>query len=101
MPIFVILIVFSIVFYLFYRVKAVRHNGVATTQWLNSKASIALGLFLIFFAINTLTVSLSTVTVIVAAVFILLGLVNVTVGYKKYRHYLPFAIEEAKDMKLN
>ncbi|MDO6656145.1 YtpI family protein [Anaerobacillus sp. 1_MG-2023] len=101
MPIFVILIVFSIVFYLFYRVKSVRHNGVATTQWLNSKASIALGLFLIFFAINTLTVSLSTVTVIVAAVFILLGLVNVTVGYKKYRHYLPFAIEEAKDMKLN
>ena len=99
MPIFVILIVFSIVFYLFYRVKSFRTNGVATKQWLNSKASIALGLFLVFFAINSIFVNLSTVTYIVGAVFILLGIVNVVVGYKKYRHYLPFAIEEANSMK--
>lgn len=99
MPIFIILIVFSIVFYLFYRVKSFRTNGVATKQWLSSKASIALGLFLIFFAINSFTVYISTVTYIVSAAFIILGVANVVVGYKKYRHYLPFAIEEANSMK--
>lgn len=99
MPIFIILIVFSIVFYLFYRVKSFRANGVATKQWLNSKASIALGLFLIFFAINSFTVYITTVTYIVGAAFIILGLVNVVVGYKQFKHYQPFAIEEYESMK--
>ncbi|WP_377888185.1 YtpI family protein [Alkalihalobacillus sp. R86527] len=98
MPIFIIIIVFSIVFYLFYRVKSFRSTGVATKEWLNSKASIALGLFLISFAINSFTVYITTVTYIVGGVFILLGLVNVIVGYKKQKHYRPFAIEEFDNM---
>ncbi|WP_270179569.1 YtpI family protein [Alkalihalobacillus sp. CinArs1] len=98
MPIFFILIIFSIVFYLFYRVKSFRSHGVATKEWLNSKASIALGLFLIFFAINSFTIYITMVTYIVGAVFILLGLVNVVVGYKKYKHYQPFAIQEYESM---
>ncbi|MCA0986338.1 YtpI family protein [Guptibacillus algicola] len=98
MPIFIILIIFSIVFYLFYRVKSFRSNGVATKEWLNSKASIALGLFLIFFAINSFAVYITTVTYIVGAAFIILGLVNVIVGYKKQKHYRPFAVEEYDSM---
>lgn len=97
MPTLVILIVISIVVYFFYKVKAFRTKRVIEKNWINTKASIALGSFLVFFGINQIFLRYdSVITLVVSIIFILLGLANVILGYKAYRHYLPLAIEEAE-----
>lgn len=97
MPTLIILIVVSIVLYFFYKVKAFRTKRVIERNWINTKASIALGSFLVFFGINQIFLRYdSIVALVVSIIFILLGLANVVLGYKAYRHYLPLAIEEAE-----
>jgi len=97
MPTLVILIVASIVLYFFYKVKAFRTKRVIEKNWINTKASMALGSFLLFFGINQIFLRYdSIIALVVSIIFILLGLANVILGYKAYRHYLPLAIEEAE-----
>lgn len=97
MPTLVVLIVISIVIYFFYKAKAFRTKAVIEKNWINTKASIALGSFLVFFGINQIFLRYdSTVALVVSIIFILLGLANIILGYKAYRHYLPLAIEEAE-----
>lgn len=97
MSVLVILIVILFAFYLFYKTKYFRSNRPVEKKWLSAKSSIALGLFVCFFGINHLIfISQSTVTYIVAAIFTIYGAFFSWVGFKKYKHYLPFAIEEAE-----
>lgn len=96
--IFVVIIVLSFVFYLFYKVQYVRSRRAMERKWLSSKSSIALGLFVSLFGINTLLIQQTTVAYIVAAVFILYGFASMVAGYKMYKHYLPFAQSEADEM---
>lgn len=99
MPVLVILIVISIAFYVFYKIKTVRSRRPAEKKWLSAKSSIALGLFVALFGINQLFLYSTTVTYIVAAVFIILGGINVWAGFKAYQHYLPYAAKEAEDLR--
>lgn len=96
MPILVILIVFSLAFYVFYKIKYVRSTKPGERRWISSKSGIALGLFVLTFGINQLYIYQSTVSYIIAAVFILLGAINIWSGIKAYKFYLPYAIEEAE-----
>ena len=47
MPVFVIIIVFSLMFYLYYKIKFFR-SRTETKKWLSAKSSIALGTFVLF-----------------------------------------------------
>ncbi|WP_059171389.1 YtpI family protein [Bacillus sp. FJAT-27445] len=96
MPILVILIVFSLSFYVFYKIKYVRSTKPGERNWISSKSGIALGLFVLTFGLNQLYLFQSKVSYIVAIVFILLGGINIWSGIKAYRFYLPFAIKEAE-----
>jgi len=97
MVVFVMLIAVSLGFYLFYKTKYIRSNRHVEKKWLAAKSNIALGLFVFLFGINHLFfVAASTISYIVAVVFILYGGFFGWTGFKKYKHYLPFAIEEAK-----
>ncbi|MFE8703726.1 YtpI family protein [Cytobacillus sp. FJAT-54145] len=98
MPIFVMFIIVSLVFYVFYRVKAYRSKLPAEKKWISSKASIALGLFVGIFGLNQLFLNPSTVTYIVSAVFILIGGISVWGGIKSYQFYLPHAAKEAEQL---
>lgn len=96
MPTLVIFIIVSIMFYFFYKVKSFRSKSVIEKNWINTKANIAIGSFLVFFGLNQIFIRFdSAIALAIGAVFILLGLANVILGYKAYRHYLPLAIEEA------
>lgn len=97
MPVFVIIIVLSIVFYLFYKVKYFRTQRPAEKKWISSKSSIALGLFVAVFGVNQLFVHLTPVSITVSTIFILVGVINVWAGIKQYKYYLPLAAEEAKN----
>jgi hypothetical protein len=99
MPLLAFLIVLTLAFYLFYKIKYVRSNRPAEKKWLSAKSSIALGLFVSLFGINQLFLYHSMITYIVAAVFILFGGFSAWAGLKAYNHYLPHAIKEAENLK--
>ena len=101
MPIFAFIIILSFVFYIYYKVKYVRSKMPIERKWLSAKSSIALGLFVLFFGINQLTLFDETVTYVVAAIFIIIGGLSVYGGIKAYRFFLPLAIEEAEKARLN
>ena len=97
MPIFVLLIVLSFVFYIFYKIKYVRSKRPAERKWLSSKSSIALGLFVGLFGLNQVFLFQTTITYIVAVIFIIIGSMSVWSGVKAYKFYLPLAAKEAKE----
>ncbi|EIT85451.1 hypothetical protein A374_09448 [Fictibacillus macauensis ZFHKF-1] len=99
MPIFVIFIVVSFSFYLFYKVKEVRSRAIYEKNWLSSKAKLALGLFLTAFGLNIFTMVNTKPQLWVAIIFCVYGLFLIIAGYKRYKYYLPFAIEEAEQHK--
>ncbi|MFD1707938.1 YtpI family protein [Siminovitchia sediminis] len=96
MPFLVFLIIFSLSFYLYYKVKYVRSRLPMERKLLSGKSSIALGLFVALFGINQLLLFDTTVTYIVAGIFIVLGFASAWAGYKSYRYHIPFAKEEAE-----
>ncbi|SDM26471.1 YtpI family protein [Bacillus sp. OK048] len=96
MSVLVFFIVILFAFYLFYKTKYFRSRRPVEKKWLAAKANIALGLFVCLFGLNHLFfISETTVTFIVSVIFIVYGGVFTWVGLKKYKHYLPFAAEEA------
>jgi len=97
MPIFVLLIVLSFVFYIFYKIKYVRSKRPAERKWLSAKSSIALGLFVGLFGLNQVFLFQTTITFIVAAIFIIIGSMSIWSGVKAYKFYLPLAAKEAKE----
>lgn len=98
MPILVILFIFAIAFYVFYKAKYFRTRRPAEKKWVSAKASICLGLFVALFGLNQFFLNQTAVAYIVGTIFIVLGVVNVWGGIKSYRFYLPHAIEEAEQL---
>ncbi|WP_017756101.1 YtpI family protein [Calidifontibacillus oryziterrae] len=96
MPIFGILSVICIGFYIFYRVQYFRIKQPYHRQWLSSKATIALGLFMLFFGVDQLLLWHTTTAKVVGSVFALVGTVYAVQGFRTYRFYQPKAIEEAE-----
>ena len=97
MPITVALIVISLAFYVFYKAKYFQSKRPIQKNWLSAKSSIALGLFVVFFGINTIFIHPSTISYIVAVVFLLVGGGSIWAGYRAYKHYLPLAMAEARE----
>lgn len=99
MFVFVFLIIILFVFYLFYKTKYFRSNRPVEKKWLSAKSNIALGLLVGLFGVNHLIyIAESAINYIVAVIFILYGGYFAWIGFKKYKHYLPFAIEEAEEL---
>lgn len=96
MPILVIIFVFAFVFYIFYKAKVFRTHRPAEKKWVQSKATVCLGLFVAVFGLNQFFLNQTTVAYIVGTIFILLGSINVWNGIKAYKFHLPHAIEEAE-----
>jgi uncharacterized membrane protein HdeD (DUF308 family) len=99
MPILVILFVFSLSFYVFYKAKYFRTRRPAEKKWISAKATVALGLFVALFGLNQFFINQTMVGYIVGIVFILLGAFNVWSGIKSYKFHLPHAIKEAEQLK--
>ncbi|WLD92361.1 YtpI family protein [Alkalihalobacillus sp. AL-G] len=94
MPALVIIIIVSLSFYIFYKIKEWRLNAPYEKRWTKSKANIALGVFITSFGLNRLFIFESTYDLVIGGLFLVLGVFNLILGYKAYKHYLPYAIEE-------
>lgn len=96
MLVFAVLIVISLMFYFFYKVRLFRTHLPMEKKWLSAKSSIALGLFVALFGVNQLFMYQTKTTYVVAAIFIMIGALSILGGFKAYKFYLPYAIEEAE-----
>ncbi|GAA0333155.1 YtpI family protein [Bacillus carboniphilus] len=101
MPVFVILIVLSLTFYIYFKVKQVRSKRPIEKKWISGKSSMALGTFVFFFGINQLFIypEIETITYMIAAIFAIVGILSMVGGYKMYKHYLPYVLKEAEQYK--
>lgn len=100
-PVLVILIIFSLSFYAYYKIKYFRSHRPVERRWISAKSSMALGSFVFFFGMNQFFLYSSTVTYLVGTIFLLVGGGSIWAGYRAYKHYLPLAIEEAEQMAKN
>jgi hypothetical protein len=101
MPIFVILIILSFSFYIFYKIKLFRSKQPAERQWISAKSKMALGAFVAFFGLNQLFLYDTTTALIVGIIFILVGGLSIWGGIKAYKFYLPHAAKEAEEARKN
>lgn len=97
MPVFVIIIVFSLMFYLYYKIKFFRSKNRNEKKWLSAKSSIALGTFVLFFGVNRMFITQTTLSIVIGLIFIIVGSVSIWTGIKAYKFYLPHVLKE-KDM---
>lgn len=92
--ILVIIIVFSLMFYLYYKTKQIRSKLPMGKKYYSGKSRTALGAFVAFFGINSFIVNEHPVAYIVSGVFIVIGILSAITGFKIFRFYLPHAIKE-------
>ena len=95
MPLLVVLIVISLGLYVYFKIKSVRSRMPMEKKWVSGKSSMALGTFVALFGINQLFLFQTAATYIIAAIFIIVGALSLWGGFKMYKFYLPYAIEEA------
>ncbi|MFT4415159.1 YtpI family protein [Fredinandcohnia humi] len=96
MQVLVVLIIFSLAFYFYYKTKYFRSRRPIEKQCLSGKSSMALGLFVAFFGINTFFVHPSTISTIIGIVLILVGGGSTWAGYRAYKHFAPMVAQEAQ-----
>lgn len=82
-----ILIVLSIVFYVYYKVAIIKSDEILTQKYLNAKSRICLGGFVIFFAINQYIFYQTKISLFIGIAFFILGALQVSRGLKEAKHY--------------
>ncbi len=87
MIIFPVLILVSLVLYIYYKVMIFRSNDPLTQEYLNSKSKIFLGSFILFFGINQYVFYQTKLSLFVGIVFVLIGVFQAQLGWKASRHY--------------
>ncbi len=97
MPTLIILLIFALAGFLFYRIRTFRIKAPFKKQWTLSKANIALGAFLFLFGLNRLFVRPDLLVYIVCSVFIIYGGFVIFASLRAYRYYLPLAAKEAEE----
>lgn len=98
MPTLVILLIFALAAFLFYRIKALRTKAPYKKRWVLSKANIAMGAFLVIFGINRLFMWPDMTVKIICTVFLLYGAFIIYSSIRAYRYYFPLAAKEAEDL---
>lgn len=95
---FVFLTILSLVFYFYFKMRQFRTTYLLPIRkkMFASMASVALGLFLVFFGLNQFIISDKLVIYIVSALFIALGLYVSIFNFRAAKHYQKFVVEEAE-----
>lgn len=102
MWILVFFTILSFSMYLFYKLKGMRlKNRPNEKRWIGTKASISLGMLLIFFGANELYLHHNTGVVIMSIIFFLVGGLFVYQNIRLYRFLLPYAAEESKQHRVS
>lgn len=85
--IFPIIIVISLVLYVYYKVAILKAPDGLTRGYYNGKSRICLGSFIFFFGVNQYIYYQTRLSLFIGIVFILLGGLQLYVGLKESAHY--------------
>ncbi|PGT79592.1 YtpI family protein [Bacillus sp. AFS040349] len=99
MNVIVILILSSLFFYLYLKVKFLKSNLPIEKKLISVKSRIALGLFLGLYGLNQLILNLSIISLIVGVIFGLVGFASTILAIREYKWYIP-TTENEKDQSL-
>lgn len=87
MLIFAIIIVISVVLYIYYKVAILRTTDELTQVYFNARARFFLGSFLFSFGINQYIAYQTKFILFISIIFILLGGFQMIHSFKEARHY--------------
>lgn len=87
MLIFAIIIVISVVLYIYNKVAILRTKDELTQVYLNAKARFFLGSFIASFGINQYIAYQTRFILFISIVFILLGGLQMVYGFREAKHY--------------
>ncbi|MFD1851907.1 YtpI family protein [Oceanobacillus bengalensis] len=87
MVIFPILIVISIILYVYYKVAILKSKDGLTQHYFNARSRICLGSFVLLFGINQYLFYLTTISLFIGIIFLLLGGYQAYDGFKEVKHY--------------
>lgn len=85
---FIIIIVFSAIFFLYNRIRAWRQSEPLLKRIYESKSTLILGIFLTAFGANLLVSPRNAIDWIVGIIFLVFGVANLIHGFKAHRHYV-------------
>lgn len=87
MFIFAVIILLSLVLYVYYKVAIVKTNNGLKQAYFHAKSRICLGSFLIAFTINQYIFYQTRISLFIGIVFLIFGLPLVLRGIKEVKHY--------------
>lgn len=87
MIIFPIIIMISIVLYIYYKVAILRTKDRLTQVYFNAKSRVCLGSFILFFGVNQYLFYESKLSLFVGIAFLILGSMQINRGIKEVKHY--------------
>ncbi|MCP8617110.1 YtpI family protein [Salirhabdus salicampi] len=96
MFIFVLIVVLSIVMYIFFKVKILTLKDQLMMHYTNAKARIALGMFIFFFAMNQYLFYQTKLSLYIGIVFLFLGAIQIHYGYKLFSFYRNEIVQQMK-----
>lgn len=87
MVIFPIIIVISLVLYVYYKVAILKSKEHLTQAYFNAKSRICLGSFIFFFGVNQYLFYQTRLSLFIGIVFLILGWLQLSTGFKEVKHY--------------
>lgn len=87
MFIFTLLIIVSLVLYVYYKVAILKDRDPVTQLYFNAMSRVCLGSFILFFAINQYMLYETRLSLFIGIVFIVLGGMQISRGIKEAKHY--------------
>ncbi|ALX48355.1 YtpI family protein [Lentibacillus amyloliquefaciens] len=87
MIIFPIIIVISLVFWVYYKVAILKTDDGLTQAYFNAKSRICLGSFIFFFGINQYIFYETRISLFIGIIFLVLGGLHLYSGIKEAKHY--------------
>ncbi|AXI09679.1 hypothetical protein CV093_13185 [Oceanobacillus sp. 143] len=87
MIIFPIIIIISLVLYVYYKVAIVKSKDGLTQSYFNAKSRICLGSFIFFYGVNQYIYYLSRFSLIIGIIFIFFGGLQLYRGFREVKHY--------------
>lgn len=85
--IFPIIIVLSVVFYIYYKVAILKTKDDLKKAYFNAKSHICLGSLVLFYGINQYIFYETKFSLFVGIVFVVIGGMQLNFGWKETKHY--------------
>lgn len=91
---FLVLIIVSFMAYFYFKTKQFRTTLPIQKKWYKAKAGVALGLFVVFFGLNTFVVQDTLAGYLVGVIFVIVGFMEAYFSFKRAKHEGKFVQQE-------